>query len=414
MYVNFEELPVSQLWLDFLSGSGRAPLSLASPDQIDRFIKSRQKGLDLSRFFIPEGKWLSPRTIDNIQRLRQADSVAVVATIPANILGGTASQFFKCLTAIKVSEELTRRSISAVPVCWISAASVSNSSISLLDEVGELHRLSPTNSISDLISGIEMLGSGAFDPEVIRMLGEANSGASPPSVATARIFSGLMKEWGLVSLSFQGSGSEASLNSENLLQSAILPVFVNMIGSEDVFSFTAASQQFDSLNLLRPIGWPAISATLLDSRSRKTLEKYKLNLSDLFAGEKEAVNKLQSGMPDPDKFSSLQYEVEKAMADLEDLAPTGDDFLKTRDSCKEKIVYQIEKLRKNLETAILNKRQVAERRLHRACNFLAPNGNFQERELGVYFLLRYSGSILGRLYEQLNEAVLKHQLIIMD
>jgi uncharacterized protein YllA (UPF0747 family) len=414
MYVNFEELPVSQLWLDFLSDAGREPLSLASPDRIDRFNKSRQKALDLSQFYIPEDKWLSPRTIDNIQRLRQSDSVAVVATIPANILGGTASQFFKCLTAVKVSEELMRRSISAVPVCWVSAESGSESSIVLLDDVGELHHPSLLSNISDLISGIEKLGCGAFDSEVIQMLGEAYSGETPLCAASARFFSGLMKEWGLVSLSLLPSCSNASRESEYFTQSSVLPAFVSIVGPEDILSFTAASSQFDALDFLQPIGWPAMSATILDPRSRKTLEKYNLSLGDLFAGEIEAINKIQFGMPDPDKLSGLQLAVEKAMADLENLVSAGDDFLKVRNSCKEKIVYQIEKLRKNLEMAILNKRQVAERRLHRACNFLAPNGNFQERELGAYFLLRYSSSVLGRLYEQLNAAVLKHQLITMD
>jgi uncharacterized protein YllA (UPF0747 family) len=414
MYVNFEELPVSQLWLDFLSGAGREPLSPASPDRIDRFKKSNQKGLDLSQFYIPEDKWLSPRTFDNIQRLRQSDAVAVVAAIPANILGGTASQFLKCLTAVKVSEELTRRSISAVPVCWISTESVSKSSIVLLDDGGEPHNLPLTNSISDLISGIEKLGRGTFDSEVIQMMGEAYSGETPLYAASVRFFSGLMKEWGLVSLSRLPFCSDASRKSEHFAQNSVLPAFVIIVGPDDISAFTAASLQFDALEFLRPIGWPAMSATILDPRSRKTLEKYSLSLGDLFAGEIEAVNKIQFGMPDPDKLSGLQLEVEQAMADLEDLVSAGDDFLKVRNSCKEKIVYQIEKLRKNLETAKLNKRQVAERRLHRACNFLAPNGNFQERELGVYFLLRYSSSVLGRFYEQLNAAVLKHQLITMD
>jgi uncharacterized protein YllA (UPF0747 family) len=414
MYVNFEELRVSQLWLDFLSGAGREPLSLAFPDQIDRLKKSRRKGLELSQFFIPEDKWLSPRTIDNIQRLRQSDWVAVVAAIPANILGGTASHFFKCLTAVKVSEELTRRSIPAVPVCWISGESVSKSSIVLLDEVGELHNLSPTKSIAELISEIETLGCGTFDSEVIQMLVDAYSGDAPLHAGSARIFSGLMKEWGLVSLSRRLSCSDASRESEYFAQSAVLPASVSIVGPEDILSFSAASPQFDAPEWSRPIGWPAMSATILDSRSRKTLEKYNLSLGDLFAGEIEAVNKIQFCMPDPDKLAGLQFEVEKAMTDLEGLVSAGDDFLKIRNLCKEKIVYQIEKLRKNLETAIFNKRQVAERRLHKACNFLAPNGYIQERELGVYFLLRYSSSVLGRLYAQLNAAVLKHQLIAMD
>jgi uncharacterized protein YllA (UPF0747 family) len=401
MEIDYQELQTPQSWLDFLSGVDREPMSPAwLASQIARLNSSGRKPMDLSGFFIPEEKWRSARTVENIQRLRKSDSLAVVATVHANVLGGTASQFFKCLTAIKVSEALTKLSISAVPVCRISAEPIGKSSIAILDDSGELHNLSLINDVSDLISRVEKLGRGTYDPEVIQMLRDAYSTELPLSAPTTRIFSGLMQEWGLVSLGVCSSGSDESL------QDSSSPVIVNIVGFEDVSAFAVASPT--------PIGWPALSATIMDARSRRTLEKYSLSIGDLFAGEIQAVNKIQSCMPDPGKLSRLRSEVENAMAELESLVSDAEDFLKVKDACKEKIIYQIEKLQKNLGSAIVHKRQTAERRLHRACNLLAPNGNLQEKELGVDLLLRYSSSAFRRLYERLDETVFKHQLIEMD
>ncbi len=412
-----------QSWLDFLSCVDLQLLSPASLSvQIARLKNRGRKRLDLSRFFIPEDNWRSARTVENIRRLQQPDSVAVIAAVDRNLFGGAASQFYKCLTAIKVSEELATRSISAVPVCWIREESISKPTVAFLDSEGELHSLllksrsesELLNETSDLISRIEQLGRGTFDPEVLQILRDAYAADTTLAAASARIFSGFMKEWGLVSLNLLTASSPAPRGPEIILQNSALPVIASIIGSEDVSALTAAPMKYATPELTQPIAWPALSVTISDSRSRRNLEKYNLSIGDLFAGEITAINRIKSGMPTSAKLSGLRSNVEKTMAELEKLV-SANDFLTMKNSCEEKIIYQIEKLRKNLESAIVKKQQVLERQLHRTCNFLAPNGHAQERELaGIYFLLRYSSAILSRLYERLDWTVLEHQLLAMD
>jgi uncharacterized protein YllA (UPF0747 family) len=390
MNVSYRELPgTPQAWLDFLAGFSQDFSSLLEKSAD---LKNREQ-LDFSQIFIPENEWCSARTTENIQRLQRPDSVAVVAAVNASVFGGDASQILKCLTAIKVSEELERGAVSAVPVCWVAPASAENRSVTLLDDEGELHRFSGESA--DLISRIEELGHGEFDPEMIQFLRSACSQDATLSVASARIFSGLMNEWGLV----------AFIGDAHLFfsETGVRPLFI--IGPSDVQVFSAEL----------PAAWPSISATVMDSRSRKTLEKYNLRIGELFAGENEVMNKIRSGLPDLDALSGLKSEVELSMAGLGNLVSAGDEFAQVRNSCKEKIIYQIEKLQNSFESAISRRLQAASRQVRRACNLLAPNGRVQERELaGIYFPLRYSGAVLRRFYEQLDGKVLDHQLITMD
>jgi uncharacterized protein YllA (UPF0747 family) len=397
MEINFIEAPgIPQSWLDFVSHT--SPHSLLEQAAS---AKIQKEPFEASDFFIPEERWRSSRTAENIRKLQLGKAVAVVAVIDASLFGGALSQALQCLTAIKVSEELTRQSTPAVPVCWIR--SESRNSVTLPDGEGELRCISieDTSDFSRLISRIEEFGRGACDPDVLRTVEMAYSKDARLDSATARLFSEWMKEWGLVALHpLSPSGKEP------LLPRSSLPAVAAIIGPETIQAFHTETV---------PVMWPVLSATILDSRSRKVLEKYKLSLRDLFAGEEEAFNKVRSEMPPPDKLSRLRIDVVSAMAEIESLCSAGDDFLRTKNLVQEKILYQIDKLATNLITASEKKSDIARRRLHRACNLLLPNGQLQERALAwIYFLLRYSSAILIRLYEQLDWTVWKHQLILMD
>jgi hypothetical protein len=391
MNLSYRELPgIPQEWLDYLACLNHNFSSLL--EKVTGLINPVR--LDLSRFFISGNEWCSVRTSENIQRLQSRDSVAVIATVHANALGGDAFQFLKCLTAIKASEELERHSVSAVPVCWVEAASSGNSSITLPDDAGELHRISSESA--DPISQIEELGHGAFDPEIIQLLRNSFSPDATLSVATARIFSSLMKEWGLVALTGRDAHPFFS-------ETGVRPLFI--VGPYDSQAFSAAL----------PAAWPSISATVMDSRSRKMLEKYNLGIGELFAGENEVMNKIQSSLQGSEALSGLKLEVEQSMAELAGPVSANDEFMQVKNSCKEKIIYQIEKLKNNLDSAVTRRLQAATRQVHRVCNLLAPNGCIQERELaGIYFSLRYSRAVFHRFYEQLDEKALDHQLITMD
>jgi uncharacterized protein YllA (UPF0747 family) len=174
---------------------------------------------------------------------------------------------------------------------------------------------------------------------------------------------------------------------------------------------------YDELGLVAPMAWPRVSATIMDLRSRRILEKNHLNLKDLFEGEERVFSRVSNAMPcsAPEKLANLLTDVERQLKGLDAVLLTDEAFVRETDACVEKVAYQIEKLKDRIEASDARKQEALRRQLRRACNSLAPNGRIQECELsGIHFLLRHSRALLPFLYKNLDINQFEHQLIPMD
>jgi uncharacterized protein YllA (UPF0747 family) len=465
-----------RIWLDFVSS--RLPFQpgyrllqtlSGSPDPGGNRAIPRE---DLCRF-LSKGQWDSSRALEGIQRLRQSQSGVVIVNFCGSLFGGPMSQVLKCLTAIKVCEELETRGISALPLCWVGVADPANfpkGSVTLLDREMELHRLHlrdsettgflpaeplPANRVSALLSQIEELGRGAFDAETLETLRVAFVVEATVSSASAHLMSDLMEPWGMVVLDadapeFEAIREEAlaqvpdevrnfgSLVQEQtavlnnagyfgefsesfaldfLAQNSMLPVLAHVIDPMEVYSYAAALPVLDSAGLPRPLFWPRASASIIDARSRRILHRHKLHLHRLFSGEAEVINEILNGVPRSASgiLNDLKREVESRIAELKAIDPSGKEFMKKAFSYREKIIYQLEKLHKMCAAAHIRKEHAVTRQIHRACSLLAPNQRPQERELaGIQIPLRYSRAGLQLLYAKLDILINEHQLIPMD
>jgi hypothetical protein len=351
----------------------------------------------------------SPQVADNIQRLSQPGAVVVLADLSPGLFGGPISQVLKCLTAIKVGEQLVARSINAVPVAWVhpqASSEFPGQSITLLDDRAEIHSLKLSvagtipESISGLLTQISDLGKGTFDPEMLDIMGDSFLPGRSPASATACLFSGLTRDFGMI-------GMDPSDFPIPLTGTEILPVLARVAGPLD--SITHASPQ--------ALIWPPVSATIGDTRSRRTFEKYHLDLSQLYQGESDLLDHFRRGLPRAglEKLEDLHLEVDTRIADLQSLVPGGTEFSQAAGLCREKVLYQINKLRHLVDAALKSKEQTATRRIRKACNLMAPNRKLQERELaGIHIPLTYSLAGLRELYEKLDIMNVEHQLIWMD
>jgi uncharacterized protein YllA (UPF0747 family) len=412
------------------------------------------------------------RTLENLRGLRRPGTVVVAARIHACLLGGPLFQFLKCLTAVKACRELARYSIEAVPLFWVSDAPpavFSQWSACMPDHEGELHRFSlqppepapcaadplPRDRVEALLAEIESLGRGDFDAETLETLRAAYGRGATLSSATARLFLDWMSPWGAIVLDagapevktvLEGASAllrgkvdrvetllraQAALLAENgydapakdgalqdfPAQSCVFPVAVAVLDPGEVHSFVMALPVFEELGVSPPLACPRSRAAVVDARSRRTLVKYGLDARDLFADEGEWTEKVAGAVPceAERKLRELGAEIELRMAELKALIPAGIGSRKMPDSCEERILYQIEKLRRHCEQAAARRLSAAERRIRRARNFLAPAGFPQERALaGIFFPLRYSRSVLGRIHDELELFQFEPRLIFMD
>jgi len=449
--LEFELLPgIPEIWLDFLHA--RLPIAPASRDidsmagRADAYRRQAANGAHLFRISAAAEEARSARTRDALDRLRQPGTVAVLTGVSPGLLGGPAYQMLKCLTALRICEELSRRNVSAVPVCWIRSyvpSGFPGRSIPLLDAQSEIQSLAihtsgaadltpwdrfPEREAAALFSRIREIGRDSFDPETLEIVETAYGAGNTYAQAMAKLLSAFMEDRGLIvcdscspdfrryirdrmPLSCQDS------DSDYVLQSLFFPAAVCVIDYGEIQGFMEAQQKFRALNLFPPLAWPQTSATFADARSRKILERYGLDLTQLYSGAQVLVDRLEKTMPAgaAQRLHRLQQEAENRIDKVRALYSSGRGFEKEVASIRERIVFQLNRLREKSDAACKSRSGTTARHMRRVCNALAPNGRIQERDLaGIQWPLRYSRSVFRSLYDRLDVMNSLHQLIFMD
>ncbi len=104
-------------------------------------------------------------TLDNIERLREKDTVAVVTGQQAGLFSGPLYTIYKALSAIRLADELTANGVKAVPVFWMATEDHDFDEVSaatMISRTGGLFRAKyrPANYVQDSPVGEVMIDSG--------------------------------------------------------------------------------------------------------------------------------------------------------------------------------------------------------------------------------------------------------------
>jgi uncharacterized protein YllA (UPF0747 family) len=164
--------------------------------------------------------------------------------------------------------------------------------------------------------------------------------------------------------------------------------------------------------------WPSASATLLDARSRRNMEKYDIAFPDLLAGRTDLVRRLtreEQARGVASQLNLLSQSIESGLAGVKTSAGSGAEIDQLLGDTRSRALYQLGKLKERFEAAAATRREVIGRQVDRICNTLLPEGNLQERAVsGLYFILRNSSNFLPLLYERLDIQSFEHQLIPVE
>jgi bacillithiol synthase len=454
--MNYEELPgIPKLWIDFLHAA--MPL-LPGPLEMP--------GIHA----VVDG--IAKTSIPNYQLNLGANSVAIVVNFHASLFGGPIAQILKCLTAIKICEELKQQGIAASCIVWISRppAGFSAHALQLLDRNSEIRRFAltdhekaqcmqpgmlPQPRITEILAEIRQMGAGRFDEETLELLNDSFHSQETMSSVHAQWIASLFKEWGLIVVDSEApevrsaykESHSALFNQQEriqsliqkqradltqrgyeantpdsaipscLIQSGMMPVAAFVADPLEIYDFAIAAPIYEALGWVQPIIRPRCSATIIHGRNRRTLDRYHLQLSQLFGGEQKAMEFVLNSINHDavTALNRLQAEADGCLTEISACESADKKFLKIRENCRKKILYQLAKLQRHCSDAVAIKEQTAMRKIRRACHWLAPNGHLQENELGgIQIPLHYSRAGLKALYEKLDIRNLEHQIIEMD
>lgn len=452
-----EVLPdIPEGWIEYLRGDHPelpAPRFASLPDSLRGSGGGRSSG---------SGRWgdgVLEALLDSgalrgsgAQRLGRGGAVAVLAPVFPDPFGGSLSQLLKCLTAAKISRELTGHAIDSVAVCWIRPFSGGEQSprpsLNLLDPERKLHKFVERTTepaaltaegvhsyegTADLVDRIEELGAGSFDGETLALL---KTPGRPGDSEAARMFEIFMQPFQGIVIDACSRGFEAALEKSGnpalcapeessppvpaaerdyYLQCLLFerPLFV--LDPWDCASFVRALPFVNRHCGFLPLSWPAAGATIVDKDSRRTFRKYGLGLEDLFAGTpglpERFGERLSASRAGPE-LDSLESQIGKILDALKDQAAENRSFRKAVEKSGTRISFQLRKTGNRFESARLQKLDTMRRRFSRLCASLAPDGKAQERGLSaIHFLLSYGMTLPAVLYENLDIESFDHQIV---
>ncbi len=203
-----------------------------------------------------------------------------------------------------------------------------------------------------------------------------------------------------------------------VVQDFLFPTVCYYGGSAEIAYF--AQNEVVYRNLDRPVAKfrHRASFTIIDPKSARTLNKYELELKDMFRGkddlladiiEKFVANKTANVFAEVDETINLELtRLEGALVKSE---PTLSDSLKNR---RKKIQWHLDTLRKKFHKAETLNNDVLRRRIEFTLASLFPRDALQERTINtIYFLNLFGPNFISWLNQAIDLDEKEHQILFL-
>ena len=201
-----------------------------------------------------------------------------------------------------------------------------------------------------------------------------------------------------------------------LVQDTLLPTLTYVAGPSELAYHGQMQTLYQAFKRPQPVIFPRAGFTLIDARTERLMEKYKVEITDVWQGEDVLGQKIvAAGFAQgwSENFDQSEREMDQLLtrlqADIEKLDPT---LLDTLQHTKEKMKYQMERLRGKLTRAALSRSDLLTRHVQALSRFLMPQKDLQERRVsGVYFLGRAGYELLEHLLAKIQIHCSDHQAV---
>jgi bacillithiol biosynthesis cysteine-adding enzyme BshC len=202
----------------------------------------------------------------------------------------------------------------------------------------------------------------------------------------------------------------------SIVQDALLPTLAYVAGPSELAYLGQSQALYEAFGRPQPIVFLRAAFTLVDQRTQRLMDKYRLAVEDVWQGEEHlskciAAAGFAGGWAERFDQSErdLRQLLERLHQDVEKLDPT---LLDTLQHVKEKMTYQLERLKGKVSRAALGRSELLARHQQGLLRFLLPHKDLQERRVsGIYFLGRAGYEILERLLAQIHTHCSDHQVL---
>jgi bacillithiol biosynthesis cysteine-adding enzyme BshC len=201
-----------------------------------------------------------------------------------------------------------------------------------------------------------------------------------------------------------------------IVEDYLLPTLAYTGGAAETAYFAQAGAVYEALlGRVTPI-LPRFSATIVESKMQRLIERHGIKLTDVFAGPEALRRQLaERALP-----ADLQAAFDAARKSLDSHLSTVKEKLEKLDrtlidaaeTARSKIEYQLERLFSQAARAEALKSELVTRHAETLSQALYPDKGLQERGVGgVYFLARYGREFLQQLHDAIQPDCHDHQVL---
>jgi bacillithiol biosynthesis cysteine-adding enzyme BshC len=199
-------------------------------------------------------------------------------------------------------------------------------------------------------------------------------------------------------------------------QDYLLPTAGYVAGPGEVAYFAQLKGVYQHFGVEMPPLFPRATATILERRIKKIMEKYQLDFSDAFIEFDLLMKKaLAAANPEniPGEFEKTTVDIKNSVERLEPLVARVDPTLKgTMDSTVSRIVHLLQHFEEKTTTAYHRKNEQVLQQTRKFQHSLYPNRELQERVLNfTYFYNKYGEEFVNLLFRELPAYSKSHKVI---
>lgn len=201
-----------------------------------------------------------------------------------------------------------------------------------------------------------------------------------------------------------------------ICQDTLLPTIAYVAGPSEIAYFAQLKNVYRYFGLAMPVIYPRSSVTLVEDKVDRLLEKYQLELAELFSG----IEKVHAKVIDQVSEVNIDEMFKEAGQRIHDLIKEmhfGINYIDPTligalENMSGKFQQQLDLLKDKITEAQQRKHETAIRQVTKIGNIILPDRNFQERELNIIHFLNKHGIDFPRaLFSEIPIDHFKHQII---
>jgi bacillithiol biosynthesis cysteine-adding enzyme BshC len=201
-----------------------------------------------------------------------------------------------------------------------------------------------------------------------------------------------------------------------ICQDYILPTAFYVGGPSEISYFAQVMPLYDFYKIEAPIIYPRSSATIIEKNISSIIEKYDIDLAELFLDPEKLKQKVIDSISNvsvEETFNTASNQIEIAFDQLKEKLFEFDKTISdTSSKYKQKIFHHLDELKDKAADAQKRKHEITLRQIDKISSAVFPNYNLQEREINfLYYANKYSVDVIKKIFDELTINKFEHQII---